>query len=97
MVISIEDAFLYLLLPNYSTKTGRLAVVVLGQPTMDRASVLQHWISLEHLPLLIPNTRPALILQKRFLALISLFRQRRTTDFFFISIYFLAVKFCLAI
>lgn len=96
-MISIEDAFLYLLLPNYSTKAGRLTVVVLGQPTMDRASVLQNGISLTGLSLLFPNIRLTLILQKCFLALIRFLRQGWTTDFFFISICFLAVKFCLAI
>jgi hypothetical protein len=96
VVISIEDAFLYLLLPNYSTKAGRLTVVVLGQPTMDRASVLQNGISLG-LSLLFLNIRLTLILQKCFLALIRFLRQGWTTDFFFISICFLAVKFCLAI
>ena len=96
-VISIEDAFLNLLLSNYRTKTGRLAIVVLSQPTMDRPTILQDGVSLQELSLLFANDWLTLILLKCLLTLRCFFRQRRTTHFFFVSSYFLAMYICLAI
>ena len=96
-VISIEDAFLNLLLSNYGTKTGRLAIVILRQPAMDRPTVLQDRVSLQELSLLFARDWLTLILLNCLLTLRRFFRQRRTTLFFLVSSYFLPMYICLAI